>query len=207
VWGGPIVAYMTSCLERTAVRRRTLANLARTDWGAPAVVVIDQHAFAAPKERGRDTAHRLLVRALEGPGDVFVFLEDDLEFNASLRSNLEQWPPLVDRSSGGHFFGSLYNPNVVASDHDRGPTWAVVDPELSYGSQAYVLSVETARYVLDHWEEVRGYQDIRMSRLAARVTPLYYHQPSLVQHLAVRSSIGGKPHEALDYDPDWRAGS
>jgi hypothetical protein len=196
---------MTTCLERTPVRRRTLSHLAATDWGAEAVVIVDRAVLPTPKLRSLDTALRLLERALEGPGDVFVYLEDDVEFNASLRWNLERWWPLVARPADGHFFGSLYNPNVVPADAPRGPTWAEVAVEHVYGSQAWVLSTATARYVLDHWDEESGLQDIRISRLAARVTALLYHQPSLVQHLAVRSSIAGPAHEAYDYDPDWRA--
>jgi hypothetical protein len=196
---------MTSCLERTPVRRRTLAHLATTDWDADVVVIIDRAALPTPKERSRDTAVRLLERAVEGPGEVFLYLEDDLEFNASLRWNLEHWPPLVARARGAHFFGSLYNPNVVPVDAHRGPTWADVPAEHVYGCQAWVLSTATARFALDHWDEVTGLQDIRIARLAGRVTPLLYHQPSLVQHLAVRSSIGARAHEAIDYEPDWRA--
>ncbi len=206
MWSGPMVAYMTSCQERVPVRRRTLANLATTDWGAEPVVIVDRAAFPTPKERASDTGHRLLRRALDGSGDVFLFLEDDLEFNASLRWNLEHWPPLVARSRGGHFFGSLYNPGLVPVDADGGPTWAEVPAEHVYGTQALVLSTATARHVLDHWDEAIGLPDIRISRLAARVTTLYFHRPSLVQHLAVRSSIGLVSHEAHDYDPDWLAG-
>jgi hypothetical protein len=206
VWSGPIVAYMTSCSERTAVRRRTLEHLAATDWGAAPVVVVDRAAFPTPKERGRDTAHRLLERALEGPGDVFVYLEDDLEFNTSLRWNLERWPPLVSRARGGHYFGSHYNPDIGPVGADGGPTWAEVPGGDVYGSQAWVLSTATARHVLEHWEEEIGNQDIRIARLAATVTPLFYHRPSLVQHLAVRSAVGSSdPHEAPDYEADWRA--
>jgi hypothetical protein len=197
---------MTSCLERTPVRRRTLANLARTDWDAEVVVVVDRAAFPTPKERGSDTGRRLLERALDGPGDVFLYLEDDLEFNASLRWNLEHWPPLAARAVGAHFFGSLYNPDILPATGRGAPTWAEVAVEHVYGSQAWVLAAATARYVLDHWDEEIGYQDIRIARLAARVTPLLYHRPSLVQHLAVRSSIRGRPHEAHDYEADWRAG-
>jgi hypothetical protein len=84
-------------------------------------------------------------------------------------------------------------------------TFAAVPPEQVYGTQAWVLSRATARYVLDHWDEIGGYPDIRISRLAGRVTPLWYHLPSLVQHLAVPSVWGGVPHTAPDYDADWRA--
>ena len=49
-------------------------------------------------------------------------------------------------------------------------------------------------------------QDIRMSRLAGRFRPpLFYHAPSLVQHLGTVSTWGGGFHEAPDFDPDWKA--
>jgi hypothetical protein len=50
-----------------------------------------------------------------------------------------------------------------------------------------------------------GMQDIRMSRLAGRKCPLFYHTPSLVQHVGERSTWGGSFHWAQDFSPDWRA--
>jgi hypothetical protein len=206
MWSGDLVAYVLSSTGRRDVRRQTLDNLARTDWGAPAVVVLDQGRSEVPQERALDNARSLLVRAVNGRGDVFLFLEDDLDFNRSLRSNVERWPPLVDRPRGGHLYGSLYDPDIgsVAPDEDQ-PTHRVVVPELVYGSQAVLMAAATACSILESWDDIEGLHDTRMALLAARVTPIHYHRPSLVQHLPVPSTWGGVAHQAIDYDPDWRA--
>jgi hypothetical protein len=34
---------------------------------------------------------------------------------------------------------------------------------------------------------------------------LYYHVPSLVQHVGKKSVWGGFFHQAADYDPLWKA--
>ena len=48
-------------------------------------------------------------------------------------------------------------------------------------------------------------QDIKISRLAAQLDePIFYHVPSLVQHVGKRSTWGGKFHFAADYDPLWK---
>ena len=197
-----------SCQERADVRRRTIANLAATDWGAPPVLVLDLERFDDRKERGSDTARRLLESAVERECDLALFLEDDVDFHPMLRRCLDEWMPLRARSAGDHFFASLYNPNVdPLAGAQEGPTYFVADPEKSYGSQAYVIARPTMQHLLAHWDDIpRGY-DIKMTRLAAQVTPLYYHRPSLVEHLAVRSLIGGVPHESIDFDPQWRPAS
>ena len=123
-----------------------------------------------------------------------------------MRFNVERWPPLVERPLDGFFFASLYNPDVgsLAPEAD-GETFRIADPELVYGSQAVILSVSTACWILDHWDDEPGFFDVRASRLAAQRSSIFYHRPSLVQHLAVPSSWGGAIHEAVDFSPDWRA--
>jgi hypothetical protein len=80
-----------------------------------------------------------------------------------------------------------------------------VDPESIFGSQAFLLSRETAIYVVKHWDSVEGMQDIKMSRLAARLAePVFYHAPSLVQHVGRKSTWGGGFHRARDYDRYWK---
>ena len=202
-----IGSYMTTTPSRAEVLAVTLGNLAATDWGAPPLLILDESSSPDPKVRVGLVGRELLQLGADGPDDLFVYFEDDLDFNAHLRHNLEQWPPIAAHTPGGHFFGSLYGPNLVAHDAPERTTstFAAVPPEQVYGTQAWVLSRATARYVLEHWDEVGGYPDIRISRLAGRVTPLWYHLPSLVQHLAVPSVWGGVPHTAPDYDAEWRA--
>ncbi len=195
-----------TCEERAAVFAETAAGLAASDWGAPPVVVMDEARYERYQSRVVETGHRLLSRAVEEADDLFLFMEDDIEVNRSIRHNLEHWSPLVERDEGSYFFGSLYNPNISPPATADDPSPAVVgDPRAFYGSQAVVLSVATARAVLDAWDEQPGLPDVRMSRLAARRSPIWFHRPSLVQHRAVPSLWGGAVHQAIDYSPDWRA--
>ena len=200
-------AYVLTCEERSQECAETVGELARTDWGVPPKLVVDDGVAPRKLQRILDTGRALLARAVDESGsdaDVFLFLEDDLTFNRSLRHNLAQWAPVVDRRPDGHLFGSLYNPNVVALDPD-GRSALVADPRSFYGSQGMVLSIATARSLLNAWNDGSGPLDLRISRLAARWSPIWYHHPSLVQHRPVASTWGGAQHEAIDFDPEWRA--
>ncbi len=200
-----IEAYILSCPQREAMRNRTLANLVATDWGEDAIVVVDQTTHERLQERQTETSLRLMERALEEAPEFFLFLEDDLDFNANLRHNLEHWFPLAQSHPGGHFFASIYNPIVRALDRDDDNNFFIADPSSVYGSQAFVISHATARHIVDQWETHIGMQDIKMSRLAAQVTPIYYHCPSLVQHIGVESAWGGSYHQAPDFQNQWKA--
>jgi predicted O-methyltransferase YrrM len=198
-----IAAYMLSCPAREAIRGQTLANLAATDWGEPAIVEIDQTTHERRQQRQTETAFRLLQRAVGDGLDFFLFLEDDLDFNRNLRRNLQQWYPLTQITPGDHFFASLYNPNVRALDRDDAKSFFIADPDSVYGSQAFLLSAATARHVVEKWESHIGMQDIKMSRLAAQVTSIYYHRPSLAQHTGQDSAWGGPYHQAPDFQREW----
>jgi hypothetical protein len=199
-----IAAYMLSCPGREHLRAGTLRNLARTDWDEEPRVVLDETAYARRQERQEETALRLLEEALAHDAELVLFLEDDLVFNRHLRHNLECWSPLAE-AGAGHFFASLYNPSVTARSRDPGRAFFVAEPECVYGSQALLLARMTVRHAVERWHEVPGMQDVKLSRLAAPFCSLYYHAPSLVQHVGLVSSWGGPYHEARDYDADWRA--
>ena len=202
-----IGAYMLSCPERAAMRRRTLANLQLTDWADTAWVELDPGTAERKQDRQTQTALRLLERAAGDGHDFMLFLEDDLEFNRYLRHNLERWQPLRDAARAGHFFASLYNPNVRSLMRGPDQAFFVADPNSVYGSQAFLLSWATARHIVTHWDDVIGMQDIKMSRLAAGLGPIYYHVPSLVQHIGTVSAWGGVFHSAPDFDAEWKAGA
>lgn len=187
------------------MRHRTIANLATSDWGEAASVEVDRTTHERLQERQTETSFCLLERALEDGPDFFLFFEDDLDFNSNLRHNLEQWYPLKQTDPGKHFFASIYNPNVRALDRDDGNAFFVADPNSVYGSQAFLLSQATARHIVDNWEKHIGMQDIKMSRLAAQVTSIYYHRPSLVQHIGAESAWGGSYHQAQDFQKSWKA--
>jgi hypothetical protein len=199
-----IVAYMMSCAEREPTREQTLANLRLTDWGDEARIEMDRGLYERNQTRQEDTAYNLLRRAIADGPPLFLFLEDDLEFNQHLRHNLEHWRPVHEIPLSGYFFGSIYNPSVQPRWTDTNAAYFVAEPEAVYGSQAFLLSVATAEHIADHWLDVIGGQDIKMSRLAAQVSLIYYHMPSLVQHVG-SSTWGGVNHYTLDFDRDWRA--
>ena len=88
-----------------------------------------------------------------------------------------------------------------------GEHWFIADPDAVYGSQAYLLTNDCAQYVVEHWSECSGMQDIKMSRLtAASGRAIYFHAPSLVQHEGRTSSWGTDYfHQTADYAPAFKA--
>jgi hypothetical protein len=135
--------------------------------------------------------------------DYILLLEDDLAFNRYLRHTLENWPPLA---RGEITLGSLYNPTIGFKAIDAANQCFVADPDGVYGSQAYVLSRATARFILDNFDRVNSLPDVKISRLAEKLQrPILYHMPSLVQHVGQVSVWGGEFHYAKDFDPRWRA--
>lgn len=199
-----IGAYMLSCEARRDVRERTLANLRAAGWTDPVWVEVDSSTHARAQERQSVTSYLLLSRAVADGPDAILFLEDDLDFNRHFTHNLLHWAPLRSVAHGGHFFASLYNPTISELERRADAHCFVARSTAVYGSQAFVLTTPTARFIVEHWDRVPGMQDIKMSRLAAEVTPIYYHVPSLVQHVGV-STWGGATHTACDFDSGWRA--
>src|SRR6185503_14676484 len=136
-----------------------------------------------------DCARLALRKGLERGADFWLFLEDDLDFNRHLYHNLCQWRPVRTRTVT---LAGLYNPNLRELACDIKHDARIVSPTAVFGSQAFLISKETAIYIVRHWHRVDGGQDIKMSRLAGRLNrPIYYHAPSLVQHIGVKSIWGG----------------
>jgi hypothetical protein len=203
-----IDAWMVSCEERSAVRRKTLDLLAGSDWGAdPVRVHLDSAEESHKKERMvrayRETLERSLEFSLESNSEYILVLEDDLIFNRHFRHNLQKWEPL---RQGYLDFGSLYNPNARPDACSASGRFYLSAPARSYGSQAYIFSREWVRYLVTHWEDTTGLADIRTARLTANGSkPLFYHIPSLVQHAPVKSTWGGDYHSSHDFHPTWKA--
>ena len=199
-----------TCPGRESALAATLESWQETDfYRVKPLIQLDQ-GYGERRERQTNNARIALCRALiELPSvDFILFMEDDLAFNRHLKANLTTWTPLLDsmevnraQARGGYFFGSLYNPNIreqlVRDDY------FVADPTAVYGSQCFVLSSSMAREILDHWEDEDGMQDIRMSRIAARYGSIYYHRPSLVQHVGALSTWGGSFHQCHDFDKEF----
>ena len=201
-----IQAGMLTCPARDEMRRTTLELFRRTDWGNdPELLQLDDGEDPDPRERQQRAARQLLQRFLDGAAEFLLFLEDDLDFNLHLRHNLSHWPLLRERRI---VLAGLYNPGLLEEACDLKNRAYVVRPDRIMGSQAFLVSRFAAQFMVRHWEEAEGMQDTRMARLAARLKqPVYYHSPSLVQHLGRNSTWGGGFHEAPDFDPLWRAGS
>lgn len=198
-----IEVVMISCPQREEMRRRTLRNLEATDWnGDPFHLQVDSGTEADPRRRQTRCAFLALEAALKRQADYVLFLEDDLDFNRHLRHNLYSWAPLRERRVA---LASLYNPGVRELGYDIPHRARLVRPNVVFGSQALLLSREALGRVVKEWRREPGMQDIRISRLAGRLGgPVFYHAPSLVQHIGQQSTWGGGFHQAVDFDASWK---
>ena len=199
-----IEAVMISCAERDELRRQTLSNFARTDWGdAPVHVHLDDDSSDDHRQRQTNCAYLALKETLQRDADYILFLEDDLDFNHHIRHNLHNWGPVKNQTVT---LASLYNPRVRELACDLRNNARIVEPHCVFGSQAFLISRPTVEYLLQHWKKVDGMQDIKISRLAGLLgNPIFYHAPSLVQHIGVQSVWGGCFHQAMDFDQGWTA--
>ncbi len=199
-----IEAVMISCTERNKIRRRTLENLAKTDWGdMPLHVHFDIPSSGTPMQRQVQSSYMALKNSLNYRADYVLFLEDDLDFNKHIRHNLCNWMPIRSRAVT---LAGLYNPGLQERSCDIRRSARIVDANSAFGSQALLLSKEAIDYILPRWNDVPGAQDIKISRLADRLgSPILYHAPSLVQHVGTHSTWGGGFHQAREFDPFWKA--
>jgi ADP-heptose:LPS heptosyltransferase len=193
-----------SCAQRQTLLQQTLASLRASDWAdRPVHIQIDSSSDPSPDVRQTETALAALQAALRTPTTHLLFLEDDLIFNRHLFHNLMSWAPLAN---GVALCTSLYNPGLRPHASSFRQNFSLCSPEACFGSQAFLIARVALKYIIDHWHEVDGKQDIRISRLAARLqSPMFYHAPSLVQHVGAESTWGGVFHQARDFDLDWKA--
>ena len=201
-----IVSYMQSCPARKRVLGETLADLATTDWGAPPIIEVDGAATGSPVLNQRMLARRILEQAVRGGADFVLLLEDDLEFNYNLSWNVNRWFPFRSTNRSDYFFASLFNPGIRFRNLVREMAYAEAEPASVHGSQALLMSHGMARYLVNCWGvESAAHVDLRLHLLAARVCPIVYHVPSLIQHRRTASTWGGPFQEAADFDRTWRA--
>ncbi len=194
-------AYILSCPDRAAECAATVSDLRRTDWIDEPVVIVDRSDFADRRMRIVANAKRLLAEATRCPHWTYLlFLEDDVRFNIHLRHNLVNWWPI---ENGSLRFGSLYNPGVRFLA--QGPACAAADPDAVYGSQAFLMNRPCVRHMLTHYDDNADAMDIKLRILGSQLGPIYYHVPSLVQHVGKHSVWGGGFHDAPDFDAEFRA--
>ena len=200
-----MTAVVITCAGRDESCRQTLDGLRAAGWPDrwPIIVSKDEAVEGTKQHRQQMNARQALQAGIEFEPDFILFLEDDVAFNAHFGFNLARWRPVRDRWVG---MASLYNPTIHQAERCDAEHWFRADAGAVYGSQAYLFSLDTARYVAEHWHDVEGMQDIKMSRLAARGGwPIYYHLPSLVQHVGLQSTWGGGYHYAPDFDSHFKA--
>lgn len=196
---------MVSCPERAAVRAQTLAQLAATDWNEPVTLALDDGSGNDRLRRIVATWRKALGLASEASADLSLIMEDDLDFNRHLRENLRSWMPLARLEGKLPFFASLYNPGIHTVHSRPAHRYHLMDANGCWGAQALLVSRAMAEHLVRHWDEFDCEPDLRMPRLAARLAPIFYHLPSLVEHIGDVSTWGGCRHRAVDFDRDWRA--
>ena len=196
-----ITLWMISCEERARIREQTLQRLSATDWRGSVHLQMDGGGNIDKKSRIVAVYQQTLIRSLEIDAEYILVLEDDLLFNRHLLKNLANWEPL---RQGYLEYGSLYNPQIRPKACSVSGRFCVTEPRDVFGSQAFIFSRKFVQYLLAHWEDRKSPVDIRISRLAADdAKPVFYHMPSLVQHVAVKSTWGGMFHQARDFDARW----
>jgi hypothetical protein len=206
-----------TCPGREAMLERTVRSLVETDFefGAGHFSMVKVQHDENTCERKQERQERNSLAALEGilteqpAADVILFCEDDILFNRHLRWNLEHWQPLLTAlHHGERFFGSLYDPTIRELSANPLENYFIADPAAVYGSQCFVMTRPMAEYFVRHWWEVEGMQDIKMSRLAHRDgVQIYYHLPSLVQHVGVKSTWtdDARFHDTKMFDLTFKA--
>jgi hypothetical protein len=202
-----------TCPGREEMLHRTFEALAQTDFPVEnALVQHDTNTCERKQERQERNSLSALTLMLDAgpvPPDVILFCEDDILFNRHLRWNLEHWQPLLTAlHHGERFFGSLYDPTIRELSANPLENYFIADPAAVYGSQCFVMTRPMAEYFVRHWWEVEGMQDIKMSRLAHRDgVQIYYHLPSLVQHVGVKSTWtdDARFHDTKMFDLTFKA--
>lgn len=203
-----------TCAARQELLQRTLQSYQEAGFDAPFIEVDHTGHDRVQTRQEYNSLNAMKTLLTRKDWNVGIFFEDDVIFNPHTHHNLAYWKPMWQAGeylSGmgqvkDYFFGSLYDPTIRELAVNREEAYFIADPGAVYGSQCYVFSRAMAEYFVAHWWEVEGMQDIKMSRLAAKVTPIYYHLPSLVQHVGVKSTFGGRFHDTKEYDGTWKAG-
>jgi hypothetical protein len=195
---------MITCPQRDETRKATLASLAASDWpDLPLQVLVDPEKTGDRVERISRQILHALQQFLDHTAEYLLLLEDDLSFNRYLRHNVEHWRPYRRREIT---LAGLYNPGLREIAFDVAGHAVAVAPGFGFGTQALLLFRPAVEHLVNGWNTLNAAADSRLMHLASQLgRPLYYHAPSLVQHRQLPSTWGGTPHEARDFDPDWRA--
>ncbi len=226
--------HMMTCPSREPMMVDTVERWRALGWPDYISVKVDRfpempgEQWGTPGRMDRLTTvfGKNVIAALNEPGsdeDWMLFLEDDLEFHPLLRELVASWPALEDERC---MMASLFNPSLRWV-----PDWGLIPrafaalPGAFLGAQALLLRRGGARWAMERWGSVRGAvsqrlalifggplalsvpgasPELRGSRYSLAPTPIWVHEPSLVQHVGVDSSWGARVQKALDFNPEWR---
>jgi len=199
-----IEAIMISCAGRKKWREQTLNTFARTDCGdTPLHLHIDESDENGFAQRQTHCTYLAFQASLNRGVDYVLLLEDDLDFNRHIRHNLNCWNPL---NTGAVTLAGLFNPRVRELAADLGNNARIVDPASIFGSQAFLISRKMVGRLVRGWRQEEGLHQPGLCRMAAGLRrPIFYHAPSLVQHIEKPSAPGMGFHQAMDFHPTWRA--
>lgn len=200
---------------------QTLSSLAQTDWGEMPNMFRDTESGSSERTR-QYTLAALTWFLKETDADICLFLEDDIQFNVHLRWNLAHWVPLIEQKL---WIGSLYTPRQPYKDAEhRGYCGGIIGEGKNYvtakgpqyGAQAFVISRQAVHLIIRDWA-ISGTPEHPAERCPSDYKmilpvigaghPIYYHAPSLVQHVGTLSvwNPGIPFHEAWDFEPEWKA--
>lgn len=173
---------MLTCCERESTRRSTLRSLGRTDWFGHLELMIDPSTGPPSLARMLHNFKRALQWAASRRSDFVLFVEDDLIFNRHLAHNLEAWHQSFRPRDVGLLYQTTLGQSVGTQGVVAAPeTWALLEA----GNQTQPI---------DAW-----------IRQAVPPQKLRRHNPSLVEHHDVKSTVGHISHRARNFDPEYRA--
>jgi hypothetical protein len=139
-----------------------------------------------------------------------LYTDDDFYYCKTVHARMLDWWPMIHDE--GHWVGSIYDAGVC--DRGEAHTYGVgprsfacmqVQPEECY-ALAGLMPRRTAELIVRDWWGWKAASptegpDIRMSRIAGRYGPIYYHTPSLVQHFG-KTTWGGPVNRARTFQED-----
>lgn len=204
--------HLLTYARNAATCAQTLAHWARTDWPGTPRIHFDNAPenpaapWGSPARGSRLVAAfaamvRVVLAEAGAAEEWLLFLEDDLDFHPRLGSLVSAWGALHDPSCR---MASLFNASVrPAPKYPPRPRAFAVEPASFQGAQAILLRRVGAKEALAEWDSTPGMTCQRMAKILGRERPIWVHQPSLVQHVAVDSGWGARVKRALDFDPGW----
>src|SRR5262249_16756981 len=137
-----IQVVMLSGTNGQTSRQQTLEDLRKSDWdAAPLIVQIHDET----EEAEIQSAYLALRNSLAHDFDYVLLLEDDLQLNAHLRHNLQNWRPL---RSGEVMMASIFNPGVREVACDLPNNARIVKPGSVQGGGAFLISRGMVEYIV-----------------------------------------------------------